>query len=159
MPPHLRKLGAAAPPEARSLDELAPSHLSIQLHYAPGAVPDGWLSSCPDELTTASDAPGAAAATAAAAAARPADGRGDDDPGSAGLAVLNSPACPDTYMIEQLLEWFKGAGSDAHAMLSLPASLSKQERAVWHKAAERLHLHSQSEVGGRGKESRAPWTH
>jgi hypothetical protein len=31
-------------------------------------------------------------------------------------------------------------------MLSLPAHLSKRERAIWHSAAQRLHLNSESTV-------------
>jgi hypothetical protein len=52
--------------------------------------------------------------------------------------------------VHELLTWFlsaaeAGAGDD-HAALALPTSCTKGQRAVWHSAAQRVGLHSESMV-------------
>jgi hypothetical protein len=128
LPPHLRKQqGSESTTTAgRSLDEVAPGYLTIRLCHTPDAVA---LNACPDPVEHVE---GAAE-------------------GGLRVALLTSPACPSDDMVHELLQWFAAAAEgDAAAVLELPASLTKQERAAWHHAAERLRLHSKSQVSGWG---------
>eukprot|EP00879_Flechtneria_rotunda_P010147 GHRR01010605.1.p1 GENE.GHRR01010605.1~~GHRR01010605.1.p1 ORF type:complete len:359 (+),score=105.94 GHRR01010605.1:397-1473(+) len=158
LPPHLRKGGSSSSQHARSLENLAPYNVQIRVEY----TADGPFSfdGCPDNMADAitqqqqlhqqkqvivsfNVADGINASSA----------QGTES-GQVACCYLDSPACPDTYQIEELLGWFLQASGvkkepdfphgDTRAVLSLPASLAKQERAMWHRLAEGMSLHSQS---------------
>jgi hypothetical protein len=135
----------------------------IRVDFTKGGPFEAHLASCPDPAEPLA----------------PGGGGAPEDPAVASV-VLRSPALPDSLQMKELLVWFQtaagggapgapdgngngdgappaggGAGGDTRAALSLPPTVSKHQRALWHKAAERLGLHSESSVRAARRRRRA----